>query len=204
MRRAFIVEIAVAIVIGLASAGEAAAATLDCAAFKVRMDGALLATGLQDADALTFKVGFTDPVRGSRLSWSGSGLSGTMACGVADEFEEFGVSLAFTAKKDVAVGLKHFIAVGGASICALSSDTAPACGEMARGMVQESLEQMGKAFNHGSKTPAGTSERTVLPGVKADITSAPTLLTFLIGPDQGTAVDATRRPLTPQPAKPVE
>lgn len=198
------IRIAIAVAIMLPCAGTALAATLSCNEFKVRIDGALLATGSQDTDAMAFKRGFTNPARGSRFNWRGNGLSGTLACGVADQFEEFGVTLPFSKKDDVAAGLKHFIAVSGASMCALSSDNAPACGDFARSMVQEGLEQMGRAFNHGSKTPAGISDRAVVPGVNAELTSAPTLLTFLIGPGRGGSVEAVRTPLAAQPSKPAE
>ena len=200
MRRTVGFRTAIAVTVVLSYAGAAFAATLSCTEFKVRIDGALLATGVQDTDAMTYELGFTNPSRGSRFSWRGNALSGTLACGVADQFEEFGVTLTFSKKDDVAAELKHFIAVSGASMCAVSSENAPACGDFARRMLQEGLEQMGQAFNHGSKTPAGISDRTILPGVNAELTSAPTLLTFLLGG----SVDASRQPLTPQPSKPAE
>jgi hypothetical protein len=186
------------------SVAPASAAPLTCRVFKDRLNGALLAGAGAEAGAVVFKPGYTDPERGTRYDWTDSKLDGTMNCGPADEFQEFGISLEFRSKDSFADMLKHFMTVQGASICALASDGAAACEDAARTMLQEALAKMGQAYRRGSKSPSGLADRTILPGVSAEVTSASTLLTFLVGPGRGESLDAARTPLQHQPGKPAE
>ena len=100
--------------------------------------------------------------------------------------------------------LKRFVAMQGASICALASDGTAQCEEAGRALLQQALEKMGQAYRRGSKSPNGLADRTLFPGANAEVTSASTLLTFLVGPGRGESLDATRKPLQPQASGPVE
>ena len=71
-------------------------------------------------------------------------------------------------------------------------------------MLQQALEQMGLAYNHGSKAPSGLADRTLFPGATAELTSAPSLITFVLGPGRGASLDAARQALVQPAAKTAE
>lgn len=188
-------------VLALCAAGAATAGAepLTCATFKDRLDAALLASADNDAAAVVTKPAFKDPVRGTRYDWTDGTLGGALSCGPADQFQEFGISLEFRTKETFAAMLKRFGSIQGASICALSSAGTDACEAAGRGVLREALEKMGDAYRRGAKAPSGLADRTLFPGANAEVTSASTLLTFLIGPGRGNTIEATRMPLQPQP-----
>lgn len=173
--------------------GAAQAEPLTCDVFRDRLNGALLSSG-QEMDAIAFKPGFSSVARGTRFDWSTPDLNGTLSCGPADQFEEFGVELHFKDRNEVARALLKFKTLQGASLCALTAGSMPVCIEFGRAMMQQALEQMGQAFNHGAREPAGLSARDVA-AVHVELTSAPTLITYLVGPGRGSTIDAARQPL---------
>ena len=173
----------------------AQAAPLTCTEYRNRLQGALLATGAKGLEVTDFKVGFENASYGKRYDWTSNELAGTMNCGPGDQFEEFYASLAFEKRNTFSASLTRFIALSGASICALSSDGATACSDAGRKMLQDGLEQMGRAYNKGARTPSSLVDRDLFKGAKAELTSAPTLVTFLVGPGRGAVLDEARQPL---------
>ena len=184
----------------LGSSAAASAKPLTCEQYKDRLGGALLATGEKKVDVPKFTLGFSDPVRGRRYDWGTLNLTGTLKCGPGDEFEEVYVSAAFERKDQFADTIQNFIVVSAATVCALSTNGAPACSDFSRSMLQDSLEQIGRAYNRGATRPSGLTNRDVVPGAKAELTAASTLVTLLIGPGRGATIDEERQPLAASPA----
>lgn len=180
----------------IAFVGTAHADVLTCDTYRTRLDEALRA-GDEHATPLPLTLAFTSPVRGKRYGWDqGKGLSGSLNCGPADQFEEFGIELQFDRKQTFAADLKRLIDMQAASICALSSSQAPVCNDFGRAMLKDVLQQMGKAATGGVKTPSGLSDKTLFGPVRAELVSSSTQVSFLIGPGRGETMDATRQPLS--------
>lgn len=175
--------------------GVAGAASLTCEDYKDRLNSALLAGG--SPAAVGFVLGFANAVRGKRYDWNAGAMEGSMNCGPADQFEEFGIRLQFRDRSTFSETLKQFITIQGASICALASDTPPTCTNFGRRMLQTVLEQVGRDYTRGVKLPSAVVDRPVFPGTTASLASAPTLITFLVGPGLGSSLDAARQPLSP-------
>lgn len=184
-------------------AGGAMAAPLSCDQFRDRFSGALAATLSKDVAVPTFTLGFIDPVRGRRFDWVSNGTTGTLKCGQANQFEEVVVNARFENKETFASTLQQFITITGASICALSSDGPLICAAFGRSMLQDTLEQIGRARNRGTQMPSGLSDRVLFPGANAEMTAASTFVTFLLGPGRGAAMDDTRQALPSVERKPV-
>ena len=179
--------------------GAAQADILTCDTYRTRLDEALRAGDAQ-ATPLPLTLAFSDPVRGKRYGWDrGDGLSGSLNCGPADQFEEFNLQLRFDRKQTFAADFKRLIDLQAGSICALSSSQIGACADLGRVMLKDVLQQMGKAATAGIKTPSGLSDKTVFGPVKAELVSSSTQVSFLVGPGRGTTMEATRQPL-PEPA----
>lgn len=177
--------------------GVAGAASLTCEDYKDRLNGAMLAGG--SPAAVSFVLGFANAVRGKRYEWTAGAVEGSMHCGPSDQFEEFGIRLHFRDRSTFSETLKQFITIQGASICALVSDTPPACTNFGRRMLQTALEQVGRDYNRGVKLPSAVVDRPLFPGTTASLASAPTLMTFLVGPGLRSSLDAARQPLPPTP-----
>lgn len=186
-------------VLAICGAAPALADPLTCTAFRERLDAALLASQ-QNADAITFKPGFSSPERGTRYDFASGSLTGALRCTPADQFEEYEIDLQFQTGSTLASDLKQLMTAQGAGICALTAATAPACTEFGRTMLEAALSQMGAAFNHGVLHPSGLSESTLFGTLHLTLTSAPTLITFIVGPGLGHTFDATRQPLPAPPA----
>ena len=186
----------------LACAGAAAAAPLSCEQFKDRLSGALLASGDKQFEVPRFEPTNGSSAHGQRFNWSSSGLDGTVSCDKEARFDEFFVNAHFESKKTFADTLTRFITITGASICALAADGAVTCADFGRSMLQDALEQVGRGYNRGITTASGLSDRAPFSGVKAELTAASTLVTFLLAPDEGTTLSEERHRITPQPAKP--
>ena len=186
------------VVIVLLGAASARADTLTCAVFRERLAGSVLAAGAKDA--VTFRPGFTDASHHTRDDWGDQRIGGALRCGPSDEFEEFGLSLQFNTKETFVDDLNRFMVMQGAIICALAQQSASGCKQYGRSMLQEALEQMGRNANRGAKTPSGLVDRTLFAGASAELTSAPSLVTFVVGPGHGGTVD-TSRPALPEPAE---
>ena len=179
--------------------GMAQAAPLTCTDFRDRLNGAMLASAAKDVQIADYRLAYDNPVRGKRYAWTMAGIEGSLSCGTGDSFEELSMRLAFAKKETFAQTLSQFIALSGASICALASDGATLCADVGRTMLQSGLEQMGGKYNHGNKAPSGLVDRTLMPGVTAELTAAPTAITFLVGPGRGSSIDAERKPLVSPP-----
>jgi hypothetical protein len=177
--------------------GNATAAGLTCDQFRDRLNGALMLSGDKDVEGLDFAASAAQSGRGQRLSWTTSGLDGTVECDASNAFSEFFVNAQFRSKEEFSAQLKRLTTVSGASICALASDGFSACAEFSRGMLRTVLEQIGSAYNHGAKNPSGIVSRPVVPGAKAELTAAATLVTFLI--DRDGTLDEARQTLLPAP-----
>ena len=188
------------IVIIVLAAISAKAETLTCASFRDRLADSVLATGSKDA--VVFRPGFTDPSHHSRDDWGTDSVGGALRCGPGDEFEEFDLSLQFNTKETFADDLNRFLVMQGAIICALAQESASACKQYGRSMLQDALEQMGRNASHGAKSPSGLVDRTLFAGASAELTSAPSLVTFVVGPGRGGTVDASRPPLPKPTEKP--
>lgn len=172
-----------------------AAAPLTCTVFKDRLNGAILATGAKDLQAAAFTLAFDSPGRGKRYAWTSDGIDTTLTCGTADQFEEIYLALAFEKKDTFAATLSRFVGITGSAACALATDGPGACDAFARNLLQTGLEQMGRAYKSGASSPSALIDRDVVPGVKAEFTAAPTLLTVLLGPGRGSSLDEARQTL---------
>jgi hypothetical protein len=180
-----------------AAGANAQAASLTCDLFRDRLNAALMLSGDKDVEALRFAPATVQTGRGQRLSWTTSDLDGTVECDRANGFTEFFLNAQFNNKDEFAAQLKRLTTVSGASLCALASDGFSACADFSRAMLRTVLEQIGSAYNHGAKNPSGIVSRPVVPGAKAELTAAATLITFLV--DRDGTLDEARQPLLPAP-----
>ncbi len=177
------------------AATAAEAAPLTCDQFRDRLNGALAASGDPDVQATAYTVRSAASARGKSYDWTGGEIAGTMKCGPADQFEELYVGLRFVDRDKFADQVKRFVTFNGAAICSLVADGPVACANAGKLLLQNALKQMGAAYNHGSQSPSGLTDRVLAPGVSAELTSAPTLMTFVIGPGRGGTLDDARQPL---------
>ena len=185
---------------GLFAAGAAQAEPLTCATFRDRMNGALVAAADPGSEMPDYKDARTTSGGGSHANWDTTALSGSLSCGARDAFQEFYVSLDITSRDRFVEQLKRFVALNGAAICSTATAGPPACTDAGKALLQSALTLMGTGFQRRVTNPSGTSTRMLWPDLKAEITAAPSLITFSLAVPDGASLDGERRPLPPLPA----
>jgi hypothetical protein len=185
--------------VGCLIAWAAAAQPLTCDEFRDRLNGNIIVADAEAPEAPVFRESGPSSGETARVPWRTSSLDGTLTCGPGQEFREFYVTLAVTSRERFVAQLRRFVAMNGAAICATSEATLPACTDTGKLLLQSSLEQMGSAFKKKLNNPNGVASRQLQPELRADLTAAPTLMTFSLDVGEGAHLDATRPPLPPMP-----
>ena len=185
----------------------ALAAPLTCSAFKDRLNGALVAAANPNTEVPAYKDTRATDGGGSHANWDTSALSGSLTCGGDDRFQEFYVSLDVTTRDKFVEQLKGLVTLDGAVICTLATAGPAACTDTGKMLLQDALEKMGAGFKRRVTNPNGLSTRMLWPNIKAELTAAPSLITFSLAAAEGATPDAERRALpalppakTPPPA----
>ena len=172
-----------------------AANPLSCETFRQRLNETL-PTVDNGADPIRdYALAYDNAARGKRYNWTSAGLGGTLTCGADSAFQEYTVDVQFDRKGAFADEIKSITRFSGAATCALTSDPVPACRDFSRRMLQDAVSQMGKAYKAGSSAPSGLSDAVLFPGVAAELTASPSLISFVIGPGRGSSMDEARKPL---------
>jgi hypothetical protein len=190
--------------LGCLFAWTAAAQPLTCDLFQDRLNGNLIVSDNEAPEAPVFRETGSSPNGTTRLAWRTSSLEGTMTCGPDRIFKEFYVNLAFASRDRFVEQIKRFVALSGAAVCATSDATPPVCTDVGKQLLQTGLQQMGSAFQKKVSAPSGIASRKLQPELTADLTAAPTLITFSLTVNEGASLDAQRAPLAPSspPAAP--
>ena len=179
----------------------ALAAPLTCSAFKDRLEGALVAAANPNTEVPAYKETRATDGGGSHANWGTSALSGSLTCGGGDRFQEFYISLDVTTRDKFVEQLKGLVTLDGAVICSLATAAPAACSDTGKLLLQDALEKMGAGFKRRVTNPNGLSTRMLWPDIKAELTAAPSLITFSLAAANGATPDAERRAL-PAPALP--
>ena len=184
-------------------AAPALAEPLTCSAFKDRLKGALVVAANPNTEVPAYKETRATDGGGSHANWETSALSGSLTCGGDDRFQEFYVSLDVTTRDKFVEQLKGLVALDGAAICTLATAGPTACTDTGKVLLQDALEKMGTGFKRRVTNPNGLSNRMLWPDIKAELTAAPSLITFSLAAAEGATPDAERRAL-PAPALPAK
>ena len=177
----------------------ALAAPLTCSAFKDRLKGALVAAANPNTEVPAYKETRATDGGGSHANWDTSALSGSLTCGGDDRFQEFYVSLDVTTRDRFIEQLKGLVTLDGAVICSLATAAPGACTDTGKLLLQDALEKMGAGFKRRITNPSGLSNRMLWPDIKAELTAAPSLITFSLAAAEGATPDAERRALPAPP-----
>ncbi|MDX7950656.1 hypothetical protein P7D22_05620 [Lichenihabitans sp. Uapishka_5] len=168
---------------------------LTCKTFKDRLGEALVDAADLGSEAPDFKDSRSTTEGGSHANWTTSALTGSLACGPGDRFQEFYVSLTVANRDRFADQLRRLVALDGAAVCSVAAGSAAACGDTGKLLVQDAMQQMGVGFKRRATNPSGTSDRLLWPDLKLEMTAAPTLITFSMAVPDGATLAEARRPL---------
>lgn len=182
---------------GAVAASSAAAEPFTCSAFRDRLSGALVAAGDPDTEAPAFRDTRSTDSGGSHVNWTTSALTGSLACGAGDRFGEFYVSLDVTSRDRFVEQLRRLVTLDGAAVCTLATAAPGACTDAGKALLQAALEKMGAGFKRRVSNPSGISNRMLWPDIKAEVTAAPSLITFSLTAADGATPGSDRRPLPP-------
>ena len=186
----------------MAGASPARAAPFTCSAFKERLAEALVEAADPGAEAPAYKEARPTDKGDSHLNWDTSALSGSLTCKRDDLFGEFYVSLNITSRDRFVEQLKRLVALDGAAICTLAQATPAVCADAGKLLLQEGLDKMGAGVKRKVSNPSGLSDRMLWPDVRAEVTTAPSLLTFSFAAGDGATPEAERRTLQVQLSAP--
>lgn len=178
----------------------AGAAPLTCTTFKERLAEALVEAADPGSEAPAYKEARATDKGGSHFNWDTSALSGSLTCKGGDLFGEFYVSLNITSRDRFVEQLKRLVSLDGAAICTMTQATPAACADAGKLLLQEGLDKMGAGVKRKLSNPSGLSDRMLWPDMRAEVTTAPSLLTFSFAAADGATPEADRRPLQVQPS----
>lgn len=187
----------------LAGVLPAGAAPFTCTTFKERLAEALVEAADPGAEAPAYKEARATDKGGSHLNWDTSALSGSLSCKSGDLFGEFYVSLNVTSRDRFVEQLQRLVSLDGAAVCTLAQSTPSACADAGKLILQEGLDKMGAEVRRKVGSPSGLSDRMLWPDIKAEVTTAPSLLTFSFAAADGATPQAERRPLDVRPPAPM-